>query len=382
MKIVYCLNSIRGLGGVQRVTIVKVNALSAINGNEVYVVVTDNKHSTLVQELSPAVHLIDLDINYYKGDRGRSKIVNIFVYKQKMRRHRKLLEQFLSKLHPDVVVSVGGFEKYMLLSMHKRTWRLVREFHFVRNYRKDHSKTLFDRIVAKLTDFYDFHFKEKKYDKIVILTEEDRERNWGGWRNVEVIPNPVSFTSEETSALIEKTVAYAGRLDPIKNCRSLVNVFKIVAGRHPDWMLKIYGEGNEYEQLKAYITELHLQDNVRLMGFSDDIRSAYCQSSIAVLSSLSEGFALVIVEAMECGVPVVSYQCPYGPKDLISEGKDGFLVPVGDERLMAARICTLIEDESLRKSMGRAAKVKAQNYHIESIVGQWMDLFRELCAGR
>ena len=103
MKIVYCLNSIRGLGGVQRVTIVKVNALSAINGNEVYVVVTDNKHSTLVQDLSPAVHLIDLDINYYKGDRGRSKIANIFVYKQKMRCHRKLLEQFLSKLQPDVV---------------------------------------------------------------------------------------------------------------------------------------------------------------------------------------------------------------------------------------------------------------------------------------
>lgn len=380
MKIVYCLNSIRGLGGVQRVTIVKVNALADIEGNEVYVVVTDNKHSTLVMDLSPKVHLIDLDINYYRGDRGRSKIANIIVYKQKMRLHRKALKEFLFKLRPDVVVSVGGFEKYMLLSMRKRTWKVVREFHFVRNYRKDHSKTTFDRIQATLTDFYDFHFKEKKYDKIVILTDEDKETNWKGWPNVVVIPNPVSFTCDDPSPLTEKCVAYAGRLDPIKNCRSLVNAFKIVAGRQPDWVLKLYGEGNEYGQLKNQIAELGLQDNVQLMGFSNDIMSAYCQSSIAVLSSLSEGFALVIVEAMECGVPVVSYQCPYGPKDLISEGQDGFLVPLGDEQLMADRICKLIEDDQLRNRMGVAAKEKARQYHLDKIVERWMLFFNELCS--
>ena len=378
MKIVYCLNSIRGLGGVQRVTIVKVNALANIDGNEVYVVVTDNKHATLVSELSPKVHLIDLDINYYRGDRGRSKIANIIVYKQKMRKHRKALEAFLRDLKPDIVVSVGGFEKYMLLSMRKRTWKVVREFHFVRNYRKDHCKTWFDRVQATLTDFYDFHFKEKKYDKIVILTDEDKETNWEGWRNVVVIPNPVSYICDDPSPLTDKCIAYAGRFDPIKNCRSMVNAFSIVAQRHPDWTLKLYGEGNEYQSLKNQISELGLENNVLLMGFTKDIMNAYRQSSISLLSSLSEGFALVIVEAMECGVPVVSYQCPYGPKDLISEGKDGFLVPVGDEQMMADRICTLIEDEQLRRKMGVAAKEKAKQYHLDIIIDRWMKLFNDL----
>lgn len=302
MKIVYCLNSIRGLGGVQRVTIVKVNALADIDSNEVYVVVTDNKHATLVSELSPKVHLIDLDINYYRGDRRRSKIANIIVYKQKMRKHRKALESFLRNLKPDIVISVGGFEKYMLLSMRNRTWKVVREFHFVRNYRKDHCKTWFDRVQATLTDFYDFHFKEKKYDRIVILTDEDKETNWKGWNNLEVIPNPVSYLCNDPSPLTDKCIAYAGRFDPIKNCRSMVNAFRIVAHRYPDWTLKLYGEGNEYQSLKNQISELGLENNVLLMGFTKDIMNAYRQSSISLLSSLSEGFALVIVEAMECGL--------------------------------------------------------------------------------
>lgn len=378
MKIVYCLNSIRGLGGVQRVTIVKVNAFADIEGNEVYVVVTDNKHATLVSELSPKVHLIDLNINYYRGDRGRSKIANIIVYKQKMRKHRKALEAFLRNLKPSIVVSVGGFEKYMLLSMRNRTWMVVREFHFVRNYRKDHCKTWFDRVQATLTDFYDFHFMEKKYDRIVILTDEDKEKNWKGWNNVEVIPNPVSYLCNDPSPLTDRCIAYAGRFDPIKNCRSMVNAFRIVAQRHPDWILKLYGEGNEYQSLKNQISELGLENNVLLMGFTKDIMNAYRQSSISLLSSLSEGFALVIVEAMECGVPVVSYQCPYGPKDLISEGKDGFLVPVGDEQMMADRICTLIEDEQLRRRMGVAAKDKAKQYHLDIIIDRWMQLFNDL----
>ena len=158
MKIVYCLNSIRGLGGIQRVTVVKVNALAEIEGNEVYVVVSDNKNETEVAKLSPKVNLIDLDINYYDGDQNRSKIANIFVYSQQRRKHRKALYELLTRLKPDIVISVGGAEKYMLLSMRNRTWKVVREFHFERNYRQKYSKTWFDYILATLIDFYDYNF--------------------------------------------------------------------------------------------------------------------------------------------------------------------------------------------------------------------------------
>lgn len=378
MKIVYCLNSIRGLGGIQRVTIVKANALAEIEGNEVYIVVTDNKNDTQVAELSSKVHLVDLDVNYYDGDQGRSKIANILVYKKKQAEHKRLLVKYLTDLKPDVVVSVGGFEKYMLLSMKNRTWKVIREFHFERKYRQKYSKTRFDRLISSLTDFYDFNFKENKYDRIILLTEEDRELNWKGWKNVVVIPNPLSFNCSTPSSLTEKCVAYAGRLDPIKNCGSLVRAFKTVAHFHPDWTLKIYGLGSEKDLIQKLIERLDLRDNVKLMGYTSDVKDVYCHSSLSVLSSSCEGFPMSLIEATECGLPIVSYQCPCGPKDLIDDGKNGFLVPVGDEKMMAERICTIIEDEQLRKRMGAFAKAKAQDFHLEKIIDRWMQLFREL----
>lgn len=378
MKIVYCLNSIRGLGGIQRVTIVKANALAEIEGNEVYIVVTDNKNDTQVAELSSKVHLVDLDINYYDGDQGRSKIANILVYKKKQAEHKKLLMKYLTDLKPDVVVSVGGFEKYMLLSMKNRTWKVIREFHFERKYRQKYSKTRFDRLISSLTDFYDFHFKENKYDRIILLTEEDRELNWKGWKNVVVIPNPLSFSCSTPSSLTEKCVAYAGRLDPIKNCGSMVRMFKIVVERHSDWILKIYGSGSEKELLEKQIEDLGLQDNIHLMGYSSDIKDVYCKSSMSVLTSHCEGFAVALTESFECGVPAVSYDCPCGPKEVISDGKTGFIVHVDDEQAMADRICQLIEDVDLRKKMGETAKKEAKKYQINSIIDRWMQLFREL----
>lgn len=378
MKIVYCLNSIRGMGGMQRVTIVKANALAEIEGNEIYVVVTDNKNASQVDKLSSRVHLVDLNINYYDGDTERSKIANIVVYKQKIRQHRKALEVFLRDLKPDIVVSVGGFEKYLLLSMKNRSWKVIREFHFERNYRIKHSKTTFDKLMSYATDFYDFHFKEKKYDYIFLLTNEDRNINWGGYEKTIVMPNPVSFKCLDPSPLIDKCVVMVGRLDPIKNCRAAVRAFKIVADYHPDWVLKIYGGGSEKQLIEKQINDLGLQDNVLLMGYSSDVKDVYCHSSISIMTSRSEGFPMSMIESLECGVPVVSYQCPCGPKEIITDGENGFLVPIDDERAMADRICQLIEDEDLRKRMGALAKLKAQDYQIEAIVQRWMSFFREI----
>lgn len=378
MKIVYCLNSIRYLGGIQRITVTKANALADAPGYEVYIVVTDNKVGNIVQPLSPKVHLIDLDINYYEGDTERSAISDLFVSIYKRKLHKKALKQFLFELKPDIVISVGTSEKYMLLSMKKRTWKVIREFHFERFYRKKYSTTRFKRMVASFADFYDFHFKEKQYDKIVLLTQEDREENWHGWTKTVVIPNPVSFTCDNPSNLQNKTIAMVGRLDPIKNVGSMINAFKQVTEQHPDWCLKLYGDGAEKESLKKQIVDLGLQDNVRFMGFTNDVRAAFTQSSIATLTSLCEGFALVVIEAMECGVPVVSYQCSCGPKDIISEAVDGFLIPVNDEQLLADRICQLIENEELLQKMGKAAKEKAKTYHLDSIINQWLNLFRKL----
>ena len=378
MKIAYCVNSIRFLGGIQRVTVVKANALAEIPSNEVYILATDNKAGPVVQELSPKVHLIDLDINYYNKNEGRSVLTNMIVGLAKGIPHKRALKRTLREINPDVVISVGMSEKYMLTSMRNRTWKIIREFHSEKNYRSKHARSFFKKTISKCSDLYEFSYADKKFDRIVVLTEEDKNTNWVGWKNVSVMPNPVAFKCDEPSTLNEKVVISMGRLEHVKNFTSLISAFRIVAHKHPDWTLKVYGDGSLKESLQNQINESGLHNNVFLMGFSNDMEQALRQSSIFAFSSLVEGFALVIVEAMECGLPVVSYQCPCGPKDIITDGKDGFLVPVNNEQMLADKICDLIEDESLRHQMASDARVRAQHYHVENIAQRWMDLFNEV----
>lgn len=376
MKIVYCLNSIRYLGGIQRVTVVKANALAEIEDNEVYIIVTDDKNGVITEPLSPKVHLIDLDINYYKDDyKSRWNVLKgIFI---KRREHKKRLASVLNEIQPDIVISVGQSEKNMIPSI-KGKWKTIREFHYTKDYRFNHAHSIFDKILAYWGNIYDYSFKIKKYDHIVTLTQEDKDTNWKGWENVSVIPNPSTFQTNEISTLNEKKVISVGRLAAPKNYASLIRAFKDVADKHTDWILEIYGDGPQEVELKSLITKLNLEKHVFLKGFSSNVKEVMINASIFALSSLFEGFGLVLVEAMACGLPIVSYACPCGPKDIITEGKDGFLVEVNDEMALANKINILIENEELRKQMSDAAKIKADQYNIENITSMWINLFKEL----
>ena len=376
MKIVYCLNSIRYLGGIQRVTVVKANALAEIEDNEVYIVVTDNKNGVFTEPLSPKVHLIDLDINYYEDDyKSRWNVLKgIFI---KRKEHKKRLTSVLNEIQPDIVISVGQSEKNMIPSI-KGKWKTIREFHYTKNYRFDHAHSLFDKILAYLGNLYDYNFKINNYNHIVVLTNEDKVNNWDGWENVSVIPNPSTFQTNKYSNVSAKTVISVGRLAEPKNYASLIKAFRIVINKHPDWNLKIYGDGPQEVELKSLIKKLNLNRHVYLNGFTSNVKEEMINASIFALSSIFEGFGLVIVEAMACGLPVVSYACPCGPKDIITEGEDGFLIEVNDENELANKINMLIENENLRKQMSNAAKIKAEQYNIDNITSMWMNLFKNL----
>ncbi len=376
MKIVYCLNSIRYLGGIQRVTIVKANALAEVPGNEVFIIVTDNTHGPQVHPLSPKVQLVDLGVNYYEDDwKSRWHVLKGIVVKRK--EHKKRLAEALHRIQPDIVVSVGQSEKYMLTSI-PGNWVKIRELHFTKTYRKLHASSFMGRVSAAFSDFYDYSYKIKQYDKIVLLTREDKETNWNSSDKIAVIPNPASFVSNVIAPLNNKKIITTGRLELPKNYVSLIRAFRLVADKHPDWVLEIYGEGSQRKELEALITELRLNRSVYLKGYTSNVQAALADASCFVLSSIFEGLPLVLVEAMFCGLPVVSYACPCGPKDIITEGVDGFVVPINDEKALAEKICYLIEYEDIRKEMGKAAQRKAEQYRIEPIVQQWMDLFNEL----
>ena len=374
MKIVYCLNSIRYLGGIQRVTVVKANALAEIENNEVYIIVTDNKNGVFTEPLSPKVHLIDLDINYYEDDyKSRWNVLKgIFI---KRKEHKKRLASELNKIQPDIVISVGQSEKNMLPSI-KGKWKTIREFHFVKDYRLRQANSLFDKILAWGGNIYDFSYKIKGYDHIVSLTHEDKKTNWKGWKKVSVIPNPSTFHTDKTSTLNRKKVISVGRLSPQKNYASLIRAFKYVVDKHPDWSLDIYGNGPQEFELKSLINQLNLNRHVYLKGFSSNVKEEMINASIYAMSSIFEGFPLVLIEAMTCGLPVVSYTCPCGPKDLITNGVDGYLSPLNDEKTLASQIMVLINNKNLRKQMSKAALKKASYYHISSIIPMWINLFK------
>lgn len=373
MTIVYCIDSIHGVGGIQHVTLAKAGALAEINHNTVWIVYADDS-GKLCFPLSVKVHTINLGINYYEDDWKSPWHVlkGIFI---KRRKHKSALKKVLAEIMPDVVISVGQSEKNLVPSIQGK-WVTVREFHFVRNYRTLHARSLFDRILAWGGDCLD-RLVLKRYDGLVILTQEDKEKNWRGWNNVSVIPNPVQLSTVKSSLSAKRLLAI-GRLVYQKNFASLIRAFSIVAKRFPEWSLDIFGEGNERGDLISLIESLHLSDSVHLAGNQSNIKEHLPDYSLFTLSSKSEGFGLVLIEAMSGGLPVISYACPCGPKDIIRDGIDGFLVPPGDETMLAERICQLIEDESLRRKMGAAAQERAKEFSLEKVIPMWTSLFEEL----
>ena len=377
MRIVYCLDSINRIGGIQRVTVEKANALAAIDGNEVWIVLADNSGKR-IYEVSLSVHVIDLAVNYYDDDwKSRFHVLKGLLVKRGI--HKRRLASELREICPDVVISVGESEKNILPSI-KGKWITIREIHFTKHYRWLNAKSLFDKVMAWGGEFRDYGLSIKHYDRIVVLTYEDRETNWSGFKRVSVIPNPVSFKSEKASVLDRNRVLAVGRLTAQKNFSSLIRAFGKVASAHPGWCLDIIGEGGERNLLEDLIKKLSLEDRVFLRGESENVQDEMMGSSILAMSSRFEGFGLVIIEAMSVGLPVVAYSCPCGPKDIISDGVDGFLVPPEDEDFFAKRLSELIENESLRRNMGAAAFQKAGNYGAERISALWMDLFAELLA--
>lgn len=377
MKIVYCTDSICYLGGIQNITITKANGLAQM-GHQVWIIVTDNKYSPL-HPVDPKVQVINLDINYFEDD-WKSKFYVIKSILIKRKKHKKAIAKVLNDINPDVIISTGTSEKNFLPNIRLNSTPIfIREIHNQKGYRLLHARSLFEKIMAIIGNWYDYSWNINKYDQIVVLTNEDKELNWKNNSKVSVISNPVTFdTNIKTAPLTNKKIITAGRLVHQKNYKSLINAWKIVNQKHPDWRLEIWGDGALKNELSKQINTLGLNNKVLLMGYINDIISRMLQASGCVLSSLYEGISLVLIEAMSCGLPIVSYACQCGPKDLIEHGKNGFLCEVNDETKLAEYICSIIEDEKLRIKMGQASKKKSEEFSIEKIATQWINLFQIL----
>lgn len=376
MKIVYCTPSLYIAGGVERVLTSKMNWLVEHTDMEVYVVLTDGVGKDPYYPLDPRVKVIQLGIDFEELWH-LSFLKKGLVYLKKQRRYKKELERVLMQLRPDITDTLMRRE-VNFLSKIKDGSHKVGELHVNRkNYRnfEANETNWLKRIFEKLW-MRQLLNKIKKLDRFVVLSDEDA-RNWQELSNVEVIPNPLPQLYSQRSTLENKKVVACGRYVYQKGFDILIEAWKKVSSMHPDWQLNIYGKG-EREPYQRLVDESGLNATLHLCEAVTDIESKYAESSIFVLSSRFEGFGMVLIEAMNCGVPCVSFACPCGPSDIITDGVDGLLAENGDAEQLAEKICWMIEHEDERKAMGQKAYDASFRYTIDSTMERWKALFERL----
>ena len=220
-------------------------------------------------------------------------------------------------------------------------------------------------------------------DGYVVLTEADasdyrRELPLGN-AEVAVIRNSVSWPIlDEVPPRDSKVIVSAGRLVPHKGVKRLVRAFAPIASSHPDWQLHIYGDGNQKQEIKDLVARLGLETQVRVQGYAHDLHPVLAGASVFAMTSEKEGFPMVLIEAMSNGVPLIAFDCPRGPGEIIRHGRNGLLIPEGPTRRFRQALLSLVEDAELRERLGAQALRDAHAYAIENIAADWERLFARL----
>lgn len=374
MKIIYCIHSVYNPGGMERVLLNKVQWLCGNTDWEIKIVTTDQHGRPPFYKFPGKVVFTDLGINYSE-DNILSPLGKISGYLKKKHLHKKRLTEYLSEEMADIVVSLFPSESSFIPDI-KDGSRKVLELHFNRNFRLQYGRTGIIGMTDRLRTISDYRLAKRFHD-FVVLTEEDR-RNWGDLRNITVIPNAVHTIPDRVSALDNKRVIAVGRLDYQKGFDKLIDAWGLMMRKHPElkgWRLDIFGQGEWKEMLLNKIADQNLADSVAINKPTDNITEEYLQSSLLVMSSNYEGFGMVLVEAMACGVPGVSFACQCGPRDIIEPGVNGLLVRAGDIEMLADAMARVMGDDALRNRMGAEARRVTDRFSESAVMQQWMALF-------
>lgn len=379
MRIVYCIDEMSHPGGIGRVTSVKANWW-AEHGHDVWIATSNQCGKPDFYELNPNVKRKDFAMGFQLGIDNSNLLLKAIRKIGKMKHYRRELETFINEIKPDIVVSTFTNDSDFLYKF-KDGSKKVLEFHFshdgFNSQIKYGPKSLKNTLLLKYR-LWKHEKIARKYDAFVVLTHEDAEA-WKGYENLHVIHNMSTINPSMVSTCEEKRVVAIGRFDFQKQFGRLVEIWGgDIAKSNPDWKLLIYGQGPEEKALQMQIDALGLTGKIALHKPTNKITDVYCNSSILTMTSCYEGWGLVITEAMECGVPAVAYACKCGPRDIIDDGINGFLIDEGDKLDFAEKLQRLISNTDERKAFGSRAKEKSKCYSVDVIMQQWEKLFNDL----
>lgn len=374
MKILYQINSTCNPGGMERVLLNKLSCLVEEKGWDVTVVTTDQHGRPPFYPFPKGVKMVDLGVNY-SDDNGKPFIKKFWGYLKKRHLHKKRFKALLEQIRPDVVDCFYPGECSFVPGLKDGSVKVM-ELHqsklFHHQYNRSGLMGLADKVRAGMDEKL-----VRKFDRFVVLTEEDKEM-WGEMPGIRVIPNAANFIAESYSDCSAKRVIAVGRLDYQKSFDRLIQAWEKVNEKMPDWRLDIFGQGEWKDMLQMMIDERGLQDCVKLNAPTKNIGKEYSESSMIVMSSHYEGFPMVLVEAMACGLPAVCFDFKCGPRDIINERENGFIVPDGDIEGLAEAIIRLMKDDELRKRMGESAKKVVEKYSEANVMEKWVNLFEEI----
>ena len=377
LKIVYCTPALYMAGGVERVLTLKANYFAEHFGYDITIILTEGKDKPLFYPLSDRIKIVNLNVNFEELWTC-SFVKKVSVYLSKQRIFKKRLTAELMRIRPDITVSLLRREINFINDI-KDGSKKIGELHVNRaNYRNfeegdaNFIKNLFAKFwMCSLVSHL------KRLDKFIVLTEEDKA-SWTELSNVEVIPDPLAFDVAEVSPLKAKRVIAVGRYVYQKGFDLLLQAWAKIEKHFPDWELAIYGMGDRspYENLAR---QLGVDMNrCHLNGSTQNIKKEYLESSLFVFSSRFEGFGMVLIEAMACGLPVVSFDCPCGPRDIVSHDEDGLLVPSGDIDKLANAMSQLMDSYELRHQMAKNAICNVRRFQIDEIADRWQLLFEDV----
>jgi len=381
MRIVYLLpGGLFNPGGMERVIITKANYLAEKEGYDVSIVTTEQLGRPVFYPVSGSVHLHHLDTGIYVNFGKENYVQKVFSRILKTREYRKALKKLLMKISPDITISTLGIDIDFLDKLRDGSIH-IGELHFPGDYYQLMAYKLYSSFIPIFVQKVRTRLlkvKCKKLSRLVVLTKEEKSY-WKDAVNVEIIPNALSYYPENISACTSKKAIAVGRLVYEKGFDQLIESWRIVHEKHPDWALSIFGQGDQKELLIDMINQYGLNSVIEICDPVKDIYPRFLDSSIMLFPSRClDALPMVLIEAMSCGLPLVAFDAPCGPKDIITDGRNGFLVPSGNIELFAEKVCTLIESEALRQDMGNSAREMSFDYREDKIMKQWVQLFNEV----
>ncbi|TXE11661.1 glycosyltransferase family 4 protein [Seonamhaeicola algicola] len=362
-NLLYITNGINGPGGLERVLSIKASLLADEYNYNVNIATLNQYSQDLFYNFSSKItfHNISAQGNYIKY----------------FNEYRKGLKNLIKKINPQIIlVCDDGLKGLLLPFIIGKPCKMIYERHVSKNAElQKNNPNIFQKLI-KTIKFKLMDIGAKQYDTFVVLTNGNK--NEWNIKNIKVIPNPLSFYPNKVSTLKNKNVLAVGKQSFQKGYDRLLHSWKAIQDEYPDWRLNIYGTINKNQNLEILANELNISKTVTFHNPVKNIAEKYEQASIYVMSSRYEGFGMVLTEAMAYGVPCVSFDCPYGPSDIIENNINGFLVTNGDCALLSQKIKELIKNQNLRIAFGKEARISTKKYLAENIVNKWDVLFKTL----